>query len=59
MLSDFNFVMYLCNRRERHQTICLRKFSIIERIVQSGFSVSGKIDSTLLEQFKNYLIKGP
>ena len=51
--------MYLCNRRERHQTICLRKYGIIERIVKSGFAISGKIDTTLLEQFKNYLVKGP
>lgn len=59
ILSHFDFVMYLVNRRERHETICLRKYGIIERIVKSGLADSGKIDNTLLEQFKNYLVKGP
>jgi hypothetical protein len=59
ILSELELIMYLTNKRIRDQKVVLKKFSIIQRIVKSNYAEAGNMDSTLLDQFKAYIKKGP
>ena len=59
LLSFFDFVLYILNRRLRPKEICDKKYKIIENITKSEIFNSGKIDDQFVKQFQNYIIKGP
>jgi hypothetical protein len=55
---NFDFMLYLLNRRLRSQEICLLKFKIIEGISKNPSALS-VADKALVEQINNYIVKGP
>ena len=55
VINNFDFLLYLLNRRLKPQEICLKKFYIIDYLYKS----TEQVDSGLKEQFKNYINKGP
>lgn len=59
VVAHFDFILYLLNRRTRPEDICLAKFEIIKYISKSDYANSGQVDKNLLQQFGNYISKGP
>jgi hypothetical protein len=57
MVANFDFMLYILNRRLRSQEICLLKFKIIEELGKSNVATT-TIDKGLLDQINNYIIKG-
>jgi len=58
MIGNFDFVLYILNRREKSEEICDRKYEIIVAISKSNYFLSGNMDKQLCEQFINYIKKG-
>ena len=53
LVNNFDFIIYLLNRRTRPQDICLLKYKIVEKMCLAAK------DKNALEQFNNYISKGP
>lgn len=56
LLSDFDFVLYLLNRREKPQNVLLCKLNLIEAITKS--TVFNDMSSEFSNQFTNYVKRG-
>lgn len=56
LLSNFDFVLYLLNRREKPQNVLLIKFNLIEGITKSA--VFGDMNYEFSNKFSRYVKKG-
>lgn len=54
LIANFEFMLYLLNRRTRPQEICLLKYNIVEKMLKTEIN-----DKNVLEQLSNFLAKGP
>ena len=58
LLSNFDFVLYLLERREKPKEVCVAKFSINEEIIKHN-EIMEKMNKEFYNQFINYVNKGP
>ena len=56
MLSEYNFILYLLNRRNRPSTICQKKYDVVGHLTKS--KAFENLDKDLRNQFIAYLNKG-
>ena len=58
LLSNFDFVLYLLQRREKPHEVCELKFKVIGRI-NNKKEIMSQMSQEFSKQFTNYLNKGP
>lgn len=58
LLSNFDFVLYLLERREKPKEVCVAKFNINEEIIKHN-EIMEKMNKEFYNQFINYVNKGP
>jgi hypothetical protein len=57
IVSFFDLLLYLLNRRTRPEEICEKKFQIIQKIHES--ELFAKVEKSLSDQISNYVKRGP
>ena len=58
LLSNFDFVLYLLERREKPKEVCVAKYLINEEIIKHN-EIMEKMNKEFSNQFINYVNKGP
>ena len=58
LLSNFDFVLYLLERRDRSKEICQKKYDIIQEIVKNE-NIMNQMSNEFSSKFIDYIAKGP
>ena len=58
LLSNFDFVLYLLERRDRPKEVCQKKYDVIQDIVKNE-NIMNQMSNEFSSKFVDYIAKGP